>query len=292
MNKQDIGENNLPKATVVDVPKNDKPVPQTPRVEPVPISSMPPLPDIRSTIPAPPQKQDKPLPPDSAIVSAVRSLQQNRPDKMLDALKVYDPQTQEYLAHQLHPLIRVAERGLLGISPEESALQAEQLSSALAVMKSKAALTSSTICFCRGGGLIRYSENDFGVPDEAPHSSFKAGQTVYLYVDIKNFSVEPTMLAGKSAYDRQRPGYRVRLNAHWELRDRENRVVFTNQDMRLKELNWERCYYTPPQYYYQIYTIIVPNLPAGAYTLWIEVIDVPTGRTMRRPIELRIAGQS
>ena len=253
-------------------------VPPAPAQAPVP-EVQPPVAEIKPP-PAPLPK----LPPDSPLVKAVRYLQLHKHEEALDALRQFDPATQELLSNLIQPLVRLSETPVQGMNPDEAALLVEQFTAVSDLLKTKAALTAGRICYCNG--FRRY-----GDIDEDLRPAFQPGSTARVYVEIKNFLAEPALLPGRSAYESQRRGYRIRLLGHWELRDAGNRVVYSEQDTERKDLNWVTPHITPPQDYWQIYGIPVPsNLRPGSYTLWIQVTDVPTGRTFRRPIEFRIAG--
>jgi hypothetical protein len=46
---------------------------------------------------------------------------------------------------------------------------------------------------------------------------------------------------------------------------------------------------SPRQDYCHVGRFALPaNTPPGAYTLWLKVTDVPTGRTARRPLDFRV----
>ncbi len=254
-------------------------------VELVPVLTMPALPvEVKQATPIPAIPAPPKLPADSPLVKAVRCLQQNKPEEALEALRQFDPATQELLSNLIHPLIRISKTPMEGMNPDEAALLVEQFTAVSDLLKTKAALTAGRICYCNGF-------RRFGDIDEDLRPAFARGSTARVYVEIKNFLAEPALLPGRTTYESQRRGYRIRLLGHWELRDAANNVVYSEQDTERKDLNWVTPHITPPQDYWLVFGIPVPpHLRPGTYTLWIQVTDVPTGRTFRRPIEFRIAG--
>jgi hypothetical protein len=215
---------------------------------------------------------------ESLLVRALRAFENNRPQEAVECLKHLDPSNQELLMYLMPLMVRLGENNAQALPPEELAMVIDRLQTASSLLKSKATLRAERVCFCRG--VRKFADLDA----YEPAHEFRPGDMVFLYAELKNFTCEsaPAQPAG---YNATRGCY-VRLGATLELRDFRNNLVWRT------DLNKNDYAQTPPQDYYHTYRFCVPDkLPAGTYTFWLTIVDKPTGRTIRKPIEMRI-GQS
>jgi len=175
-------------------------------------------------------------------------------------------------------LVRLGEGNVNDLPPDELAISIDRLQTASTLLKSKAALRVDHACFCRG--VRKFADIDL----YEPRHEFHTGDMVFLYAELKNFTCNP--VAAQGPYNANQRGFNIHLSTTLELRDARNGLVWRTE---LNKLDYTQ---TPPQDYYHTYRFCVPEkIPAGTYTLWLNIVDKPTGRTVRQPIELRV-GQS
>jgi hypothetical protein len=238
------------------------PDPVTPEVAPaVPPMTPPALPAAVST-------------GENILIQAIKALQANRPEAAAAALRNLDPANQEMLMDLMPLLVRLGEGSIGTMTPEETAVLVDRLQHAAGVMRAKAALRVEHVCFCRG--VRKFADVD---PYD-PRHEFRPGDMVFLYAELKNFTCEP--VAPQSRQSAQR-SYAIRLATTLELRDAQNSLVWRT------DLNKTDFAQSPPLDYYHTYRFCIPErLPPGVYTLWLNVADKPTGRAVRKPVELRV----
>jgi hypothetical protein len=288
--------------SVVTDPPAVKPPDSLPKIEPGPIAAPPNTPpkgivapetDVPppggtslkvpdsappTVVPSAPSFVVPPSSPDeSIVVRAIKAFQANRPQDAAELLKQLDPANQDVLMY-LTPLIaRLGEGSVNAMPPEELAIQIDRLQNAATMLKAKASLRADHVCFCRG--VRKFADVD---PYDA-HHEFRPGDMVFLYAELKNFTCEPVVAQPRQPVQR---GFTIRLAATLELRDSQNNLIWRTD---LTKTDFAQ---TPPQDYYHTYRFCVPErLPSGTYTLWLNVIDKPTGRAIRKPVEMRV-GQS
>jgi hypothetical protein len=213
---------------------------------------------------------------ETILVQAIKAFQANRPEEAIGCLKKLDSTNQELLMSLMPLIVRLGEGNINAMPPEETAMLIDRLQTAAGMLKSKAALGAEHVCFCRG--VRKFSDVD---PYE-PRHEFQPGDMVFLYAELKNFTCEP--LANNRAVNAPaQKSFAIRLGATLELRDLRNALIWRTD---LAKTDFAQ---TPPQDYYHTYRFCVPeSLPAGTYTLWLMIVDKPTGRTVRKPIEMRV----
>jgi hypothetical protein len=258
---------------VVAVPVKTVKEEPLPKVEPIPVKEEP-----KAVVPvAPPAPPKVELPPESPLVKAVRALEQNKTEEAAAYLNKIALGNQEMIANLLQTLVQLSNAKVDSMTGEDASAMMERINSVAEILKSKAVLTSARMCF--SSNFFRY-----GSVEVDNRTEFRVGTDVYLYVEVKNFTVQPAQILEKGKRE-QSSGYMVSLHSYLELRDANDHVVD-----RARKMEWDKFFQTAPQDSHQIFKYIVPNLPAGKYTLWLYMTDVPTGRSFRRPIELKIAG--
>ena len=266
-----------------------------PRLEPAPVtapmiiqplSAVPPLEPVAQPVRNVALKVAEPTAPtmaapngETVLVRTIQAFQTNRPEEAIEILKSLDSTNQEVLMYLMPLMVRIGEGNINALPPDELAAMIDRLQTAATMLKSKAALRVDRVCICRG--VRKFADVD---PYD-PRHEFRPGDMVFLYAELKNFTCEPMMSAQRQPTTPSR-GFNIRLGTTLELRDARNSLVWRT------DLNKTDFAQTPPQDYYHTYRFCVPEkLPAGTYTLWISIVDKPTNRIIRKPIELRV-GQS
>jgi hypothetical protein len=207
---------------------------------------------------------------DNALVRAVQAFQQNRPDEAVELLKTYDPATQQVLLSLMPALVRLSEGKLQSLKPEEMDILLDQLSRVPNMLRPRASLRAENVRLCREVHNFAHVEP---FPERHP---FRAGDIVYLYMELANFSCTPD----------PKGGYTIRLASSLELKDQSGAVVWRADPKESADQ-----VSTPPQDYYRNFRLCVPAVPPGTYTLAVKTIDRPTGREVRKAIEVRVAAR-
>jgi hypothetical protein len=233
------------------------PVVQTPaaNVEALPVSAS-------VTPPAPP-----PQPPEEPLLAALRCYLNRRPAEALTLLARYDKLNQEMLLALLPLAAGLTEANLEKARPDHRAAVLAQLESLEEPLRARAPLVLDKICFCK-------SITGFGVYEPLPECTpvFRPGEWPEVYIEVRNFTCTPqgnryvTRLAGTMrVLDMNRKEW-------WrdEMADRPDRRQSRQHDLFI---SWP---------------FNVPSLPPGLYTLWIQVTDAPTGRTMHKSLDFRV----
>ena len=236
-------------------------------------ASPPVVPEAVQTLPAVPVRAE---PPDPPLVLAVRAYLNNRPDEAVEHLKAYDKSNQDLLLGLLPLVVRLTEGGLGSAEPQELAVLVEQLQGATAALRCRAALRTENVCFCR---WVR----GFGKVEPLPADrAFRPRELAQLYVEFRNFTRDPVGEPAAAGAGIRNRGYAVRLASRLEIRDAANGLVWR------KEFDTADLSQTPPADYFINYCFPVPDIPPGAYTLWLHVLDKPTNRATKRAIDFRI----
>jgi hypothetical protein len=170
----------------------------------------------------------------------------------------------------LAPLaMRLTDGSLMRADPQDVAAAVEQINVLLMPLRARAALEIPKLCFCRPvstparfGTFERLEENHL----------FKAGETVAVYMELRNFSCTP-----------QQGDFATHVVSSVEIHDADGKVVFRFDSDRAD------ASLSPRQDYCHVGRFTLPALPAGAYTLWLKATDVPTGRVARRSLDFRLA---
>jgi hypothetical protein len=261
-------------------PSSSRTIPLTPPadVAPVPAPAAPAQSSTSLKVVEPLAVSQAPTHNETILMQALGAFQNNRPAEAAEILKHLGAINQEVLMCLMPLLVRLGEGNVNNLPPDELAMSIDQLQTASMLLKSKAALRIDNACFCRG--VRKFADVDL----YEPRHEFRTGDMVFLYAELKNFTCSPVAAAGP--YNSNQRGFNIQLATRLEMRDSRNSLVW------LTDLNKNDFTQTPPQDYYHTYRFCVPEkIPAGTYTLWLIIVDKPTGRTVRKPIELRV-GQS
>ncbi|HJZ89670.1 MAG TPA: hypothetical protein VKE40_02285 [Gemmataceae bacterium] len=224
------------------------------------------------SMPAMPMSAPAPQPAaaESPLILAVRALQQNKPDEAVEHLKAYDPATQQVLLSLMPAMVRLSESKLQQMKPEELDALLDQLNRVPMALRPRASLQATGVRLCREVHNFAHVEP---FPDR---HEFRPGDVVYLYMELHNFSCVPE----------PKGGYTVTLASSLELRDAGGVLVWRADPKEVPD-----HVSSPPQDYYRNFRLCVPNVPPGAYSLWVKTIDRPTGREARKAVELRVGAR-
>jgi len=207
---------------------------------------------------------------DTALIRAVRAFQDNKPDEAVGCLKAYDPATQQILLSLLPALGRLSDGKLQDMKPAEMDVLLEQLTKVPNMLRPRASLQANSVRLCR-------EVHNFAHVEAFPERhAFRAGDIVYLYMELANFSCVPD----------PKGGYSITLASAMELKDGAGTVVWRAEPKEVPDQ-----VSSPPQDYYRNYRLSVPNVPAGDYTLAVKTVDRPTGREVQKSVELRVGAR-
>lgn len=208
-------------------------------------------------------------PPDSSLVEAVRSYEARLPQQAAAKLAACDGPSREVLTRLLPLAIRLSDGSASKADPQDVAALIEQVNTALAPLRARAALEIPKLCFCRPltaparfGAYERLDENH----------RFRPGETVGLYMELRNFACLP-----------HNAEFATHVASSVEIHDAGGNVVFRFDCERTEPS------LSPRQDYCHVGRFALPALPPGAYTLWLKATDVPTGRNARRSLDFRVA---
>jgi hypothetical protein len=215
------------------------------------------------------------VPPESALLAAVRFVLVNRPEQAREALRRCPANNQALLEILLPLLADLAEGRVDATNAENVQHVNEQFEAGVAQLKPYLPLNISQMCFCKDAKSFGYFEP---LP---PRTEFRAGiddhcgEMVRVYLELRNLTVRQSGAIFESS-----------LVSKLEIRDSQDRTVFRHDD------------HAPPFKYrsqrndvfLQCQFEVPPKLPPGTYTLWIEITDVLSDRphVAHKAIEMRI----
>jgi hypothetical protein len=158
----------------------------------------------------------------------------------------------------------------MSADPQDIAVLVANIETLLGPFRERAAVEVPKLCFCRPvAGQARFGMYDLL---EENHL-FRPGEVVGLYVEVRNFTSVP-----------QGSDYRTQVQTAIEIHNDRGETVWRCDPPPQTDPSL-----SPRQDYCHVGRFALPsNMPAGAYTLWLKVIDVPTGRTTRRSLDFRV----
>jgi len=214
--------------------------------------------------------------PREPLVDALQCFLDKRPEEAVALLGKYEKTNQDLFLCLLPLAARLTEVNVSQLGDHETAMILDQMNSLAQPLRPRAALTIDKLCFCR-------RVYGFGAYEPLPDGhSFKPGDDVHVYVELRNFSSEKKELApGQVAYVTQ-------VVCAAEIYDgtgkvwRRDQLVFRrerpDESRSLRHDYFDHC-----QFY-------MPNIPPGRYTLQLRATDVPTRRTVKSaPLPFRVS---
>jgi hypothetical protein len=259
-----------------------------PGVPAVPTTQAPSAVELPATTPSPLQAEDPPgsaplsspevkSAAEPALLTALRCFLENRPVEALTLLSHYDKANQELLLCLLPLAACLGEESLQKASPEEVSFIMDQLAGLQVALRPRTSLVIDKMCFCS-------QIKTFGAYDALPEDyRFHPGERALVYVELRDFSSEKRELA---------PGqvtYVTRLQSSAEILDYNKKKVWPQgSDRFMFRRDGPDVSRTLRHDYFDNCRFAVPDLPPGAYTLWIQVEDVPTKRTVKRSLDFSV----
>jgi hypothetical protein len=209
------------------------------------------------------------------LVVALRCILDKHLPEAVKVLNQYDKPNQELLLYLLPLAVQLTQTPLTVAKPEDVTAIVEQLRSMAQPLQKRTELVINKICFCENiRGFGDYKPVPSGHPFQAPTAG-RPGELVQVYVELSNLLVElendvyQARLASAVAI-RRHPGERP----IW-------RHAFQDRNHLIRSWSLRHDFFNNYMFY-------VPNLPPGAYTLSIEVVDVPTGRKAVKSLKFRV----
>jgi hypothetical protein len=248
--------------TRADVPATPGP---TVAAVPLPVIESP----RQSPSPSPPPASPSPVRADAPVVEALRCFQNKAPDQAAQALQDCDRTSRGLLSCLLPLAVRLGECDLARADPQDVATLVEQVQGLLGPLRERAALQIPKLCFCLPvAAPARFGQ--YELLDE--NRPFRPGERAALYAELRNFTCQPH--AGN---------FQTHILTAVVIQDEQGGVVLEFSGKRTDPS------LSPRQDFCQVaHFEVPPNLPAGAYTLWLKVTDVPTGRTAKRALAFRV----
>lgn len=210
------------------------------------------------------------------VLAAFRCVLEHRPAEALNRLEPLDKGNQELLLCLLPLTARLGEESVRQAGSPDVAFLLDQLNNVEAPLRSRADLVIDKMCFCS-------QIQSFGVyePLTEPYV-FHPGERAMVYVELRNFS---------SQKQEPQPGqvtYVTRLETSAEVAHYKKKVWPQGPDRFVFHRAGPDVSRTLRRDYFDNCRFPVPDLPPGDYTLWIQVEDVPTKRTVRRSLDFRV----
>lgn len=232
-----------------------------------------PVVEPRRETPTPTPPVAAPTPPESPLVLAIRAYQAKDVAGAVAHLKQFDAKNQELLLSLMPLLVRLGEGSVSAMTPEELAQHLEQLQGASSALKSRAALKAETVCFCKR--VLKYGKYEAVELDHLYQSS----EPVEVYFELRNFTWDSNQSGDKA--------FAMRLGSTLEIRDSRKQVVWR------RDLTTTDSRQSPPSDYYLVYRFTLPELPPGAYTLEVQVVDQldTQRRNVRRSLDLQMGSK-
>ena len=208
---------------------------------------------------------------DPPFLRAVRASLANKPDEAVDHLRSFDPATQQIFLSLLPALVQLSEGRLQQMKPEEMDVVLDAMNRVPAMLRPRASLRAHNVCLCRDVQTFAH------VTPFPPRHEFRAGDVIYPYVELANFSCMPDSAGG----------FAVALAWSLEVRNAAGSPVW-GSDLK-QDVN---RFSSAPQDFYCCYRFCVPDsLAPGQYSLIVRIIDKPTGRDVRQALEFRVGAR-
>lgn len=209
-------------------------------------------------------------PANSPVMNALKAYQDKAPAEAEKLLSHLDPGNQQLLKRLLPLAVKLGEAGLPTTDPSEVAELIDQLQNVVTALRAKAALRIDKLSYCRAPVKPMRTGTYQPLPDD---HVFRPGETVELYMELRNFSCE-----AKEAE------YSTHVTTLIEIRDDRGEVLAKYEFERDRPDVGQ----APRQEYFHICRFPVQGLSAGQYTLTAQVTDVPSGKSAKRSLPLRI----
>jgi hypothetical protein len=207
---------------------------------------------------------------ESPLIAALRCYMNKSPEQAARTLESMDQADREVLTALLPLAVRLGDGALKSADPQDLAAVVADVQAVVGPLRERAALVVPKLCFCRPvAAPPRFGKYDLL---EENHL-FRPGEVVGLYFEVRNFTSAPHGI-----------DYRTQVQTAVEIHDDRGETVWRCDPPPRSEPTL-----SPQQDYCHVGRFALPAaMPAGAYTLWLKVTDVPTGRTTRRALDFRV----
>lgn len=214
-----------------------------------------------------PRKGDEP-----PLLTAMRCFLNKHPTEALRWLKRYDEPNQDLLLRMMPLMARLAIRDMTRDDAEKAVQIMEELNN-LTGIPVNGDLVISKLCLCK-------HIKTFGDYEPFPEDhAFQPHDLLWIYAEVRNFTSDRRDLGnGEIVYEtRLKTIARITNSAgthEWPLSF--DRRYGPDRSRTLRHDYWDNLSFN------------VPDLPPGAYTLWLKVVDEPTSRVKERSIDFQV----
>lgn len=207
---------------------------------------------------------------ETALLAAMRLYVNGSAEQALQRLQELEQPDRDLIVALMPIMVRLSDGTLKSTDPKDLSGLLAQVQKLVEPLRERAALEVPKLCFCKP--LVAPAR--YGVYDALDENHrFRAGEVVGLYLEVGNFACTP-----------HGGDYRIHVQTEIEVHDERGQVVWRFDPPARTDPSL-----SPRQDYCYVGRFALPgNMPAGAYTLWLKVTDVPTGRTARRALDFRV----
>lgn len=213
------------------------------------------------------RKEDEP-----PIGKALYAFLCKRPEEAVKWIKRYDEPNQELILRILPLIARIPDRDLTRADAEKGIAILEEFGNVIG-LPTTGELAIGKLCLCK-------RIKTFG--DYEPFSEdhqFQPRDLVWIYAEVRNFTTKHLDLGnGEMVYETRLMTTARITNAagtrEWPLPF--DRPFGPDRSRSLRRDYWDNLSFN------------VPDLPPGSYTLWLKVVDEPTGRFKDRPVDFQV----
>jgi hypothetical protein len=212
----------------------------------------------------------EPKRPESPLLDALKCYLNKSPEQAAKCLETMDSADRELLSTLLPLAVRLGDGALKTSDPQDLAAVVADVQGFVGRLRGRAALEMPKLCFCRPKATVA----QFGRYEQIEENHrFRPGEVVGLYVEVQNVLCAP-----------HGSDYLTQVQMAIEVHNEQGETVWRFDSPARPDPSL-----SPRQDYCHVGRFALPgNLPAGAYTLWLKVTDVPTGRTARRSLDFRV----
>jgi hypothetical protein len=206
------------------------------------------------------------------IVTALRCFLNKRPAEAINWLKRYDEANQELLMRFLPLISPLTVRDLTRADADKGTEILEDLQNLLCIHTDRD-LVIGKLCLCK-------HIKTFGDYEPFPlDHQFQPRDLVWIYAEVRNFTSERRDLGNGDLVYETRLRTTARITNYGGTREWPlpfDRRCGPDQSRSLRRDYWDNLSFN------------VPELPPGGYTLWLKVVDEPTGRFKERSVDFQV----
>ncbi|HLJ94223.1 MAG TPA: hypothetical protein VKU02_13630 [Gemmataceae bacterium] len=201
------------------------------------------------------------------VLQALRCYLDNRPAEAIASLGSYDKSSQDLLLYLLPLTARLCEGKLERCDSREAAALVKQFDRVAATLRPRATLNIKKMCFCSVvEGYGKYAL----LPDG---KTFLPGENARIYVELENLTDQP-----------QGNAYSIHLLSSIDIKDFKERCWMRHIFEDERDLSRSERHDFSRWYRFQV----PEDLSPGFYTLYLTIIDEPTGRKVVQTLDFRV----